>query len=111
LRNPGASRKSISEFEGKTVALEYSDSEIKGMLAQAEELERSTAISVAEAKVYNNRDVALIKEWNHIAWFSYGSTIVGLILAAIGFSLWYMRIQIYQDEALKHSANEPNAAV
>jgi hypothetical protein len=110
LESTVAPRKGISEFGGKTIALEYSDSELKGMLAQFDELKRSTAISLAEANHYNERSKALSKEWNQIAWFSYGSAIVGLILAFIGFSLWYTKIQIYQDKALKHSANEPNEA-
>jgi hypothetical protein len=102
--------KRVSEFKGKKIALEYSDTELKAMLAQIDELERSTAISFAEAEVYHERSKALYKEGNWIAWSTYGSLIVGLILALCGYSLWYTRIQIYQDRALKHSANEPNDA-
>jgi hypothetical protein len=110
LDHAAAPRIGISEFGGKTITLEYSDAELKGMLGQFDELKRSTAISLAEADHYNERSKALSKEWNQIAWFSYGSSICGLILAFVGFILWYTRIQIYQDKALKHSANEPNDA-
>jgi hypothetical protein len=105
-----APRKGISQFGAKTIALEYSDSEIKGMLAQFDELERSTTISLAEVTIYNERIRSLLKDARSISWLMFGSVFVGLVMALGGYSLWYTRIQIYQDKALKHSANKPNEA-
>jgi len=110
LDNAVAPRKGISEFEGKKVVLQYSASELKGMLAQTEELERSTTISDAELVVYQRRNERLLKDLKSVQWSMYCAFIAGLIAALRGYSLWYWRIQIYQDKALKHSANEPNAA-
>jgi len=110
LDNAVAPKKSISEFDGKKVVLEYSESELKGMLAQIEELERSMRISDVEVKVGQQRMERLLKDFKWVEREMYCASIVGLIMALTGYSLWYWRIQVYQDKALKRSANEPNAA-
>jgi hypothetical protein len=110
IDHAASERIDVSGFRGKPITLKYSDTELKAILTQVDELERSTEISVAEVKHLNERDKALSKECKEILWYSYGFVFGGIVLALWGYSLWYFRIQIYQDKALKHSANKPNAA-
>jgi hypothetical protein len=84
----------------------YTWDEIKKMKEQTRELLKSDKINVAELQALNDDFNHLSSDFDMINKFSDRLFYSGIVLALVGYILWYYRIQRYQDKALRMSAQK-----
>jgi hypothetical protein len=76
----------------------YSEQEVKALVAESAQLNRDLRVTVAKMKGNQRRLISLNAEMNLISRVSDYSYYFGVLLAIIGFLLWYTRIQKPLDE-------------
>jgi hypothetical protein len=54
----------------------------------------------------NERNCYLVKEHKSYLKYSCAGIIIGIIMIFLGFTLWYFRLQVYQDKIIKKEASE-----
>jgi hypothetical protein len=84
----------------------YTWDEIKKMKEQIRELFKSEKINVAELQVLDNDFNQLSSDFELIKNISDRLFYFGIVLALVGYILWYYRIQRYQDKALRNSVQK-----
>jgi hypothetical protein len=104
IANTIASQKGILEWDESKIELRYSEAELKQLLYDAEEIQKTTALKQAQvegliSEVHRLHDLSRTVKYGG---FFMGGT--GAVFAYWGYLLWYRRIQKYQDLVLKNSA-------
>jgi hypothetical protein len=110
IDNSIAAQKGIRKHDPNKLELNYSENELKVFLSELIELKKSRAISRAEEDNLLSETKRLNSEYDLIQNISRSFIIFGAILACFGYILWYFRIQIYQDRALKELSHESKKA-
>lgn len=107
LENSIALQKGALKHDSNKFTLSYSETELKNLINQNDELLKKNGISLAELEHYQAESIRLSREYQIIKSFMVSSLAIGCLLAFFGYYNWYNRIQIYQDQALKRSAINP----
>ena len=110
ITNSILSKKGLFTNSTEKLQLTYSNDELKAMFVELEELRHSIDVKNASGKINFERIKDYTRRHRIFIWvITIGGALSGW-LSIRGFRLWYVRIQIYQDKALRLSAQKQSKA-
>jgi len=104
IKNAIAENQGHLPIDSSKLLLRYSEDEIKAMVREAQDLKKSTALKIAEAKFYTQRGKDLLDENKMILYLSIAFFFVGIVTASYGYLNWYRKVQVPIDKAIMNAS-------